>query len=144
MDYCPKGRHQVQTIDINANLMYLDGKDSSPTQKLREEVGKMNKHSEHFYAQSELSFLGLIDWAKEKGLYSKINELEKPWTDKGTICNFELIIEIPFDNKEMLIALFELVDNLGFKITSDFSSHFKEETDGEKMEGSETEKRDIA
>lgn len=123
--------------------MYYHGEVSSPTQNVREEAGKMQKHIEHFYAQNRLSFLGLIAWAKRQGLQSHVNELEELWTDKGASCNLELIIEIPFDNKEMLRALFELVDNMGFRITSDFSSHFKEEKDDEKM-GSPEGKRDVA
>ena len=104
----------------------------------------MQTRKEHFYAQNEEAFRVLVEWTKGLGLISNLRELERPWTDRGSTYDFELIIELPFGNNELLRALFMLVDSNGFTVSTDCSAHFKEGQADDKTEKASSGKGKIA
>lgn len=90
--------------------------------------------TECFYAHKENDFIVLIAWAEGIGLRTSTKQVDRKWVDKDTTYELELIIELPLDNKELIKSLFVLVDSNGFKVSSDYSAHFKEEQINDKME----------
>lgn len=131
-------------LDKKAKKVYRCGERSSPFEKEREEASGMQTWKERFYARDEDAFRVLIEWTRGLGLVFSLKELDKPWTNIGSSYHFELIIELPFGNKEMLKSLFMLVDRNGFTVSTDCSAHFKEEKINDKTRKDSSGKGKIA